>query len=249
MIKRVAGGIRVDDEALAVDDIHSVGPFGDFLSLDSTYRHMRDLSQPEILDRRTREDWQERGSKDLYTEAVSKARDIVEEHRPEPLPDDVAARIRAIVEETDRVAGAACLRRGKMAAEPTTARRRGRPRAGAQEAQEGAVPLRPGVLHDRGVHQPRHHRRDGGIRRRPDVLLARLPHRRVPDPLRHDHRRDGVRLPRGGRTVRVDAHGVRPPGRLVHRDHLLGLEPRMDRRHPGGHLRGGHQQPDPQPSR
>ncbi len=107
MIKRVVGGIRVDDEALAVDDIHRVGPFGDFLSLDSTYRHMRDLSQPEILDRRTREDWQERGSKDLYSEAVGKARDIVAAHRPEPLPDDVAAKIRAIVEETDRAAGAA----------------------------------------------------------------------------------------------------------------------------------------------
>jgi trimethylamine--corrinoid protein Co-methyltransferase len=107
MIKRVAGGIRVDDEALAVDDIHSVGPFGDFLSLDSTYRHMRDLTQPQILDRRTRDDWQARGSKDLYTEALEKARDIVAEHRPEPLPGDVAAKIRAIVEETDRAAGVA----------------------------------------------------------------------------------------------------------------------------------------------
>ncbi len=106
MIRRVAEGIRVDDESLAVDDIHSVGPFGDFLSLDSTYRHMRDLTQPEILDRRTREEWQASGSRDLYSEAVIKARGIVEEHRPEPLPDDVAARIRAIVEETDRVAGA-----------------------------------------------------------------------------------------------------------------------------------------------
>ncbi len=107
MIKMVVGGIPVHDEALAVDDIHSVGPFGDFLSLDSTYRHMRDLSQPDILDRRTRDDWQARGSKDLYTEAVEKARDIIAEHTPEPLPDDVAARIRAIVNETDRAAGVA----------------------------------------------------------------------------------------------------------------------------------------------
>jgi trimethylamine--corrinoid protein Co-methyltransferase len=66
---------------------------------------MRELTQPEILDRRTREDWEARGSKDLYTEAREKARDIMREHRPEPLPDDVAARIRAIVEETDRAAG------------------------------------------------------------------------------------------------------------------------------------------------
>ena len=107
MIKRVVGGIRVDDESLAVDDIHAVGPFGDFLSLDSTYKHMRDLSQPEILDRRTREDWEERGSTDLYTQARETARDILREHHPEPLPDDVAARIHAIVEETDRAAGVA----------------------------------------------------------------------------------------------------------------------------------------------
>ena len=105
MIKTVVGGIRVDDESLAVDDIHAVGPFGDFLSLDSTYKHMRDLSQPEILDRRTREDWEARGSMDLYTQAREKARDILREHRPEPLPVDVAARIHAIVEETDRAAG------------------------------------------------------------------------------------------------------------------------------------------------
>ena len=41
MIKFVVNGICVDDELLMVDEIHKVGPFGDFLSLDSTYRHMR----------------------------------------------------------------------------------------------------------------------------------------------------------------------------------------------------------------
>ena len=107
MIKRVVGGIRVDDESLAVDDIHAVGPFGDFLSLDSTYKHMRDLSQPEILDRRTRDEWEERGSRDLYATCREKARDIIREHRPEPVPGDVAARLHAIVEETDRAAGVA----------------------------------------------------------------------------------------------------------------------------------------------
>ena len=58
MIKHIVGGIRVDDESLAVDDIGAVGAFGDFLSLDATMRHMRELSQPEFLDRRVREDWE-----------------------------------------------------------------------------------------------------------------------------------------------------------------------------------------------
>jgi trimethylamine--corrinoid protein Co-methyltransferase len=107
MIKHCVGGIPVDDETLAVEDIAAVGPFGDFLSLDATLRHMRELSQPEVLDRRVREDWESRGSSDLYATCLAKARDIMREHRPEPLDGDVAARIHAIVEETDREAGAA----------------------------------------------------------------------------------------------------------------------------------------------
>jgi hypothetical protein len=62
---------------------------------------------PEVLDRRVREDWEERGSRDLYATCLAKARDIIREHVPEPVPDDVAARVRAIVEETDRAAGVA----------------------------------------------------------------------------------------------------------------------------------------------
>ena len=107
MIKHVVGGIRVDDETLAVEDIATVGAFGDFLSLDATLKHMRELSQPEVLDRRVREDWEARGSTDLYARCLETARDVLREYHPEPLPDDVAARIRAIVEETDRAAGVA----------------------------------------------------------------------------------------------------------------------------------------------
>src|SRR5674476_1575412 len=75
MIKHALAGIPVDDETLAVEDIARGGPFGDFLSLDATLRHMRELSQPEVLDRRVREDWEARGSRDLYSTCREKARD------------------------------------------------------------------------------------------------------------------------------------------------------------------------------
>ena len=107
MIKHAVAGIPVDDETLAVEDIAGVGPFGDFLSLDATLKHMRELSQPEVLDRRVREDWEARGSRDLYTTCLEKARDVIREYVPEPVPDEVAARLHAIVEETDRAAGVA----------------------------------------------------------------------------------------------------------------------------------------------
>jgi trimethylamine---corrinoid protein Co-methyltransferase len=107
MIKHTIAGVTVSDETLAVDDIAAVGAFGDFLSLDATLRHMRELSQPAVLDRRVREDWEARGATDLYTRARETARDIIREHRPEPLPADVAARIHAIVQETDVASGVA----------------------------------------------------------------------------------------------------------------------------------------------
>jgi len=107
MIKQVIGGIRVDDEHLAVDDIARVGSAGDFLSLGATMAHMREQSQPRLIDRRVREDWEERGSTDMYQRASACAREILETYVPEPLPDDVRQRVRTIVEDADReLAGA-----------------------------------------------------------------------------------------------------------------------------------------------
>jgi len=107
MIEYVVRGFRVDDEALAVEDIAAVGPFGDFLSLEATMRHMREQSMPKYLDRRVREDWKERGGSDLYERAKVAALEIIESHKPEPLDADVAKQIRAIVEAADRERGVA----------------------------------------------------------------------------------------------------------------------------------------------
>ena len=102
MIKHVVGGIPVNDETLAVDDIAAVGSFGDFLSLDATLRHMRAASQPRLIDRRVREDWEAQGATDMHSRALARARDILANHRPEPLPDEARQRIRDIVESADR---------------------------------------------------------------------------------------------------------------------------------------------------
>ena len=65
-------------------------------------RHMRDTSQPELIDRRVREDWEARGSTDMYQRAQVRAREILASHEPEPLPDDVLRRVRGIVDKADR---------------------------------------------------------------------------------------------------------------------------------------------------
>jgi len=105
MIKHVVAGIAVDDETLAVEDIAKVGPFGDFLSLDATLKHMRELSQPEVLDRRVREDWEARGATDLAARSRARALELIDTHEPLPLDADVAKQIRGIIEAADREKG------------------------------------------------------------------------------------------------------------------------------------------------
>jgi trimethylamine--corrinoid protein Co-methyltransferase len=105
MIKQVVRGIRVTDDTLLVDDIHSVGSFGDFLSLQSTYDHMREQSQPRIMDRRVREDWAADGATDARARALARAKEILEDHRPAVVADDAAEEIRRIVAAADRELG------------------------------------------------------------------------------------------------------------------------------------------------
>ena len=101
MIRHAVGGIPVTDELLGADDIAEVGPFGDFLSLDSTLKFMRGQSQPKLIDRRVREEWAAAGCTDLHQRAQEEARRILATHAPEPLPDAVVREIRAIVDAAD----------------------------------------------------------------------------------------------------------------------------------------------------
>ena len=105
MIMQVSRGIVVNDETLMVDEIHKIGPHGDFLSLDSTLKHMREQSQPVLMERRDREAWLADGGTDLYTRCVVKAREILETHEPPQIDADVQAEMRAFVKACDAEKG------------------------------------------------------------------------------------------------------------------------------------------------
>jgi len=97
MTRKVLEGIPVNDDTLAVDVIKSVGARGHFLAEDHTYNNMRKLSSPQYLDRRMRQFWNEKGAKDLATVCDEKAREILETHRPDPLPAGVHEKLLAII--------------------------------------------------------------------------------------------------------------------------------------------------------
>jgi trimethylamine--corrinoid protein Co-methyltransferase len=102
MIKHVIRGIPVNDEMLAVDVIHEIGPFGDFISHAHTVKHMKAMqSQPKLIDRRRRDFWQQSGGTDLAQRAREEAKVILKTHKPEPLPPEVLSSIRSIVETAE----------------------------------------------------------------------------------------------------------------------------------------------------
>ena len=105
MIRHFLGGIPVNRDTLAGDDIAAVGPFGDFLSLPSTYAHMREQSQPRLMDRRVREEWAADGATDMYERARRRASELLDSHRREPLDEEVKQQMRAIVARADRERG------------------------------------------------------------------------------------------------------------------------------------------------
>jgi len=105
MIKHAVQGVPVNDETLAVDAIREIGVGKDFLSHESTYRHMRSQSHPKLIDRNMREDWTASGSTDIYQRSIEQAKFILENHTPDPLPHGAADTIRSIVEEAEAELG------------------------------------------------------------------------------------------------------------------------------------------------
>lgn len=105
MTKYCRKGIAVSDATTAMEEIMAVGPAGHFLEQPSTLKGMRSLSTTKLIDRQVREAWEEAGSPEFYEKARAEARRILEEHQPEPLPDDVAEQIHAVVVRADEEVG------------------------------------------------------------------------------------------------------------------------------------------------
>jgi trimethylamine--corrinoid protein Co-methyltransferase len=99
MTRRFVQGVRVDDEALAVDVIDEVGPGGEFLSHDHTMAHWRELWDPQIFDRQRLESWQGQGSRDVNARLREVTVSLMDEHEVEPLADSVDAEIERILKE------------------------------------------------------------------------------------------------------------------------------------------------------
>jgi trimethylamine--corrinoid protein Co-methyltransferase len=96
VIRQVMEGILVDDETLALDVIHAVGPSGNYLAQKHTKAHMREIWLPDFIDRRPYADW-EKDKKASRNRARAKAKELLKNDTPDPLDPKISAEFEKII--------------------------------------------------------------------------------------------------------------------------------------------------------
>jgi trimethylamine--corrinoid protein Co-methyltransferase len=107
-VKAFLKPVEITDEELGLEAIEQVGPGELFLKHKHTRRHARDRWQPQVFDRRSREDWLSGGAGGpaaaggeggLHARAVAAARveQILGEHEVPALPRAVRAALDGIL--------------------------------------------------------------------------------------------------------------------------------------------------------
>ena len=249
MIKQCVGGIRVDDETPGRRRHRRGRPLRRLPRRLDHAPHAR-AEPAEVLDRRVRDDWEARGSKDLYTEAREKARDIMRRAPARAASRRRRGRIRAIVDETDRARRRHCGRPaspegGYMATRHTRWQEAARTAHRRAIASRSARSSRRCCTASTWCSSPSR-RSSASTPSRVTaaygggqtffwlgflIIVYLIPY--------------GMISPRWDRPSRSRAAPMRgcawrsAARRLLHRRHLLGLEPRVDRRHAGRDERGG----------
>jgi trimethylamine--corrinoid protein Co-methyltransferase len=85
---------------LALDVIDRVGPEGNYLMDDHTLDHIRDDWLPVLTDRQIFEKWAAAGGTTMEQRVRERLLGILEQDVSAVVPDDVAARVRAIARGT-----------------------------------------------------------------------------------------------------------------------------------------------------
>ena len=86
LIRRVAQGFEVDEEALALDSIHEVGPRNHHMTTKHTRTHLREVWQPMFMQRGSWQEGSKREKPGSLEKAKAKAQEILSSHWPDPLP-------------------------------------------------------------------------------------------------------------------------------------------------------------------
>jgi trimethylamine--corrinoid protein Co-methyltransferase len=97
MMRRFMQGFGITDQDLALDVIDQIGPGGDFLASDHTFEGFRHFWQPDLFSRQRVDDWIQEGSLDLGDRLRKKTLSLIENHKSDPLSQDVKEQVNEIL--------------------------------------------------------------------------------------------------------------------------------------------------------
>jgi len=98
-VRRLYRGIPVNADTLALDVIREVGADGNFLVHRHTLENMQSTQwRPKLINRMGFDRWQADGRTSLLERAKKKLRQVLQEHRPVPIPTEKAARIQKLID-------------------------------------------------------------------------------------------------------------------------------------------------------
>jgi len=101
MVLRMAGGIEVNDETLAMDVIRRVNYSGNYLTEQHTRRHFRQEHYiPRLLVREGYETWNKDGRRTVLDRARDRMREILAAHQPRQLDPTVEQGLQDYLETT-----------------------------------------------------------------------------------------------------------------------------------------------------
>ncbi len=98
-MKRLMQPLDISAETLALDLMEQVGPDRQFMDTEHTFRHFREDWYPELIDRRTFENWEAAGAQNLQDRARQKVGQLLERHETPRLPAEIEQKIRAVIQK------------------------------------------------------------------------------------------------------------------------------------------------------
>jgi trimethylamine---corrinoid protein Co-methyltransferase len=95
-LRAATAGVPVDDETLALDVIDELGSSGNYLDHEHTLRHYKEPYYSQLADKNPYSVWLKRGGTSMEERAVKMVDEILANHQPESLDDDIQAEIKKV---------------------------------------------------------------------------------------------------------------------------------------------------------
>jgi trimethylamine--corrinoid protein Co-methyltransferase len=106
IVRRALEGFEINDGTLAADAIARVGIGGNYLMDEHTMKYLRSERRVSpFMKPKTRDSWTASGSKKSLEMAREKACAILKEHRPTPLSEEVAGKLREVIKDAEKAYG------------------------------------------------------------------------------------------------------------------------------------------------